>query len=124
VLNTNNQDSEDGLLQSYEIASLDINTDLTVLSACNTGLGKLYSGEGMIGLNQAFFIAGSKSLCLTLWSISDASTSLFMNYFYKNLSTEMTKREALRQAKLSLMNNEKYSSPYYWAPYILSGAYN
>lgn len=124
VLNTNDRSSEDGLLQSYEIASLDINTDLTVLSACNTGLGKLYSGEGMIGLNQSFFIAGSKSLCLTLWSISDASTSSFMNYFYSNLSAGMTKREALRQAKLSLMSDEKYSSPYYWAPYILSGAIN
>lgn len=122
--NTTSSNSEDGLLQSFEIASLNINTDLTVLSACNTGLGKLYSGEGMIGLNQSFFIAGSKSLCLTLWSISDASTGFFMDYFYTNLSAGMTKREALREAKLSLMNNEKYASPYYWAPYILSGATN
>lgn len=115
---------EDGYLQAFEISDLDIHSNLIVLSACNTALGKLYSGDGMKGLSQSFFIAGARSLCLTLWSISDFSTSEFMSNFYSGIDSSLPYIRALQQAKIKFIESDKYNSPYYWAPYIISGATN
>jgi len=90
----------------------------------DAGLGDLYSGEGIVELNRSFLIAGAKSLCLTLWSISDKSTSVLMTEFYRNLSTGISKAKLLRRTKLYVLEKTPYRAPFYWAPFILVGAYN
>jgi CHAT domain-containing protein len=122
ILSTDNTSSEDGFLQSYEIYRLKLNTDLVVLSACQTGIGKLIRGEGMIGLTRAFMYAGAPSVLVSLWNVSDYSTSKLMGEFYKNLiKNKLDKSSALRKAQISLMSDEKYAHPFYWAPFVLLG---
>src|SRR2546427_446394 len=76
---------------------------LVVPSGCDTGKGKLRRGEGIIGLTRAFMYAGTPSVVASLWKVSDQSTSLFMEFFYRNLKQGQSKAEALRQAKKQLM---------------------
>ncbi len=100
---------EDGLLTAEEVASLDLRgTDLVVLSACETGLGDVASGEGVLGLERAFQAAGAKSVVASLWRVSDPATSVLMEEFYKNLLTaKRSKLEALRQAQITVLHNPK-----------------
>ena len=113
---------EDGLLQAGEIFDLKLNADLVVLSACQTGLGKLIRGEGMVGLTRAFMYAGTPSVVVSLWSVSDISTADLMAEFYKNLIiNKLSKTDALRKAQLALISNPGFSHPFYWAPFILVG---
>jgi len=122
VLTTTKNSGEDGLLQATEIFNLKLNADLVVLSACQTGLGKLVRGEGMVGLTRAFMYAGTPSVMVSLWSVSDMSTAALMGEFYKNLiKNKLSKTDALRKAQLTLMSDEKYAHPFYWAPFILIG---
>jgi CHAT domain-containing protein len=110
------------LLQAGEIFDLKLNADLVVLSACQTGLGKLIRGEGMVGLTRAFMYAGTPSVVVSLWSVSDISTADLMAEFYKNLIiNKLSKTDALRKAQLALINNPGFSHPFYWAPFILVG---
>ncbi len=114
--------SEDGFLQSNEIFKLNLNADLVVLSACQTGLGKMVRGEGIIGLTRAFMYAGTPSVLVSLWSVSDLSTATLMEEFYKNLiKYKLSKTDALRKAQLTLMNDEKFAHPFYWAPFVIFG---
>jgi len=113
---------EDGVLHAFEIAKLNLNADLVVLSACNTGLGRLWSGDGMIGLNWAFLAAGARTLCVTLWSIDDKSTSVFMRHFYQLLLGGKPPAEALQETRVFMLRETEYRSPYYWAPFVLFGA--
>src|SRR5262249_42792367 len=95
----------DGLLTAEEVAGLDLQaTELVVLSACETGLGALEAGEGVLGLQRAFQTAGARTLVASLWSVNDAATSVLMEEFYANLWREdpLPKREALRQAQLTI----------------------
>ena len=85
VLTSGSNSGEDGFLQAAEIFDLKLNADLVVLSACQTGLGKLIRGEGMVGLTRAFMYAGTPSVLVSLWSVSDMSTAALMGEFYKNL---------------------------------------
>jgi len=94
----------DGLLQMREVFHLELNADLVVLSACQTGLGKHVQGEGVVGLSTAFFFAGTPSLVISLWNVSDVSTALLMRRFYANLLAGQTKAAALREAKAWLRN--------------------
>jgi len=122
VLTTTKNSGEDGLLQATEIFNLKLNADLVVLSACQTGLGKLVRGEGMVGLTRAFMYAGTPTVMVSLWSVSDMSTAALMGEFYKNLiKNKLFKTDALRKAQLTLMTDEKYAHPFYWAPFILIG---
>jgi CHAT domain-containing protein/Tfp pilus assembly protein PilF len=122
VITSEINSGEDGFLQASEIFNLKLNADLVVLSACQTGLGKLVRGEGMVGLTRAFMYAGTPSVVVSLWSVSDFSTSILMGEFYKNLiKNNLTKTDALRKAQLSLIGDPKYSHPFYWAPFILVG---
>jgi CHAT domain-containing protein len=89
----------DGLLQMREVFHLKLDADLVVLSACQTGLGKELRGEGVVGLSTAFFFAGTPSLVMSLWNVSDVSTALLMRRFYGNLKAGQTKAAALREAK-------------------------
>jgi CHAT domain-containing protein/tetratricopeptide (TPR) repeat protein len=112
---------DDGLLQAYEIFRLKLSADLVVLSACETGLGEEVSGEGLVGLARSFLYAGAPSLVVSLWSISDGATPDLMVSFYEGLDRTYDKGEALRRAKLKMIERGDYSHPFYWAPFILIG---
>jgi CHAT domain-containing protein len=115
--------SEDGNLFSGEIYNLQFGAELVTLSACQTGLGKLSKGEGVIGLSRALTYAGAKRIVVSFWSVADESTSVLMTDFYKNILQKQDQNfsQALRQAKLQLISNHQYAAPYYWAPFILIG---
>jgi len=123
ILSKGRESSQDGLLQVSEIYSLKLNADLVVLSACETAKGKLEKGEGIIGMSSAFLCAGAKSVLSSLWNINDKPTAKFMKYFYQYLTEGKTKAQALRLAKIKMINS-KYKHPFYWAAFILIGDYN
>ena len=109
------------MLQVYEIFNLKLNADLVVLSACRTGLGKEVRGEGVIGLTRAFLYAGASSLTVSLWQVADQSTSDLMIHFYEQMNAGHGKAEALRRAKLKMIEEKRYTHPFYWAPFVLIG---
>jgi CHAT domain-containing protein len=118
----NPQSVEDGLLQVYEIFNLKLNAELVVLSACETGLGKEVKGEGLIGLTRAFMYAGTPSVVVSLWQVADRSTADLMVMFYEQLNQGRDKAEALRRAKLAMIERGGVSAqPFSWAPFILVG---
>jgi len=119
----NNDSIEDGYLYAYELYNMSLNAELAVLSACNTGSGKLVKGEGIISLGRAFTYAGCKSLVLTQWEVPDATTPQIMKDFYQGLKEGLTKDEALRQTKLNhLATADKLTaSPFYWGSFVLLG---
>jgi CHAT domain-containing protein/Tfp pilus assembly protein PilF len=123
ALTRTNDPSDDGFLRVYEIFNLDLNADLVVLSACETGMGKEVTGEGLVGITRAFLYAGAPSVVVSLWRVADAAAPELMLRFYENLDRSHDKAEALRQAKLAVIDTGgKYASPYYWAPFVLVGA--
>lgn len=117
--------NEDGILYQGEIYNLDLNADLTVLSACETGLGQIKKGEGLIGLTRALLYAGSKNIIVSLWKVADESTSELMINFYKNFleenKTKVEFSEALRQSKIAMIEEGEFAHPFYWSPFILIG---
>lgn len=114
--------NEDGNLYSWEIYGLKLNAQMVTLSACQTGLGKVSKGEGIIGLSRALLYAGAKNVVVSLWTVSDASTSKLMVGFYDTLTNQnQTLASSLRKSKLELLKDPIYSNPYYWAPFILIG---
>ncbi|SEK92197.1 CHAT domain-containing protein [Aquimarina amphilecti] len=118
-----NDSIEDDLLHSHELFALNIPAELTVLSACNTGTGKIAKGEGIMSLGTAFQYAGAKSLLLSSWDVSDQTTPDLMKYFYTNLKEGMSKGEALQQAKLQYLNRANINRihPFYWGGFYLIG---
>jgi CHAT domain-containing protein/Tfp pilus assembly protein PilF len=111
----------DGLLRVSDIFNLELKTDLVVLSACRTA-GKQVAGEGLVGLTRAFLYAGSPSVVVTLWQVVDSSTSDLMRGFYESLDQTRDKAEALRQAKIRIIQRQgRLALPYSWAPFILVG---
>ncbi|WP_441000062.1 CHAT domain-containing protein [Fodinibius sp. SL11] len=147
ALSTNSEISasatEDGMLRSSEIFGMNINSDMVVLSACNTGLGKMVNGEGMLGMQRSFFYAGSSTVVVSLWNVYDRSTASFMNEFYKSLLQQDTtkgwidsalqwvgweqsipfgsKAKAMREAKLKMIKHPLFNHPVYWSPFIVVG---
>ncbi|HWP41786.1 MAG TPA: CHAT domain-containing tetratricopeptide repeat protein, partial [Blastocatellia bacterium] len=111
VLASGDGDGEDGFLQAREIYGLSLASDLVVLSACQTALGRVLAGEGVEGLARAFFYAGAKSVVASLWDVRDEATAKFMEVFYRHLSEGEPKAEALRKAKLEMIRDEETSSP-------------
>ena len=99
---------EDGKLKVREIFGMDLKANLVVLSGCDTALGKLSTGDELVGLTRAFIYAGTPSVVASLWSVDDSSTAQLMASFYRNLKT-MSKVEALRQAQLELIRGEGHS---------------
>jgi len=122
VLGTDPQSADDGLLQVREIIRLKLNSELTTLSACDSGVGKLQGQEGISNLAEAFLVAGSKSVVASLWSADDTFASALMQRFYARLAEGESTSSALRYAKLDLL--AKYGdqlSPFYWAEFITIG---
>ena len=118
------QDSiKDNLLYVNDLYKYQLNADLVVLSACETGIGKLHRGEGIASLARGFASAGASSVVTTLWSINDKKTAHLMQNFYQNLLAGATKDAALRKSKLNLVNNGTHVSahPFYWAAVIPVG---
>ncbi len=109
---------DDGRLKVAEIFSMNLKADLVVLSACETGLGKIRSGDEIIGMTRAFIYAGTPSVVTTQWKVNDRASYELMKAFYLNLKT-MNKSEALRQAQLKSM--KEFPQPFFWAAYELTG---
>ncbi len=102
---------------------MQLKANLAVLSACNTGSGKLSRGEGIMSLARGFMYAGCPSVITSLWSVDDKSTAVIMKHFYEGLSKGLSKDDALRASKLSYLKNadEIKSNPFYWAGFVLIG---
>ncbi|AXT50795.1 CHAT domain-containing protein [Aquimarina sp. BL5] len=113
----------DKKLYHLELNTLKNNADLVVLSACNTSLGEVRRGEGVLSLARGFFKSGAKSVIPSLWSTNDKATATITSDFYKNLSEGQTKSAALRTAKLNYLHNntDAEASPHYWASLVLIG---
>jgi len=117
------KDRNDGILYSGEIYNLELNADLVVLSACETGIGKISKSEGVIGLSRALMYAGAKNIIVSLWKVSDESTTDLMVDFYTNLITDKkVKTEALYNAKIKMIKSGgNYAHPFFWSPFVLIG---
>jgi CHAT domain-containing protein len=122
VLSPDDDALEDGLLEVGEVSGLDLDCDLVVLSACQTGRGRLFSGEGIVGLSRAFLYAGARSVIMSLWNVSDLSTGQLMKDFYRNLTSGLSNAAALREAKLRMVGGGKQTRhPYYWSCFVMVG---
>jgi len=116
--------STNGLMPLQDIYSMDLSAELTVLSACQTALGKDIKGEGLIGLTHSFMSAGSNTVVASLWKVDDRATAVLMADFYESMLQQgMSPSTALRSAKLKLMQEKRWSAPYYWAGFVLQGEY-
>ncbi len=116
-------DENDGWLNTSEIYTMELNARMAVLSACNTGSGKLQKGEGVMSLARGFLYAGCPSIIMTLWEVEDESGALIMKDFYQFLSNGKNKDEALRLAKLNHIQNADplKAHPHYWLGYVAVG---
>lgn len=114
---------EDNILFAYEIPALELNAELVVLSACETGYGKYQYGEGVISMGRGFMYAGVPSVINSLWAVNDQASVIIIQHFYQNLQAGMSKDEALRQAKLSYLaqSSNAAAHPFCWAPFVLQG---
>ncbi len=121
---TNNKDTlEDNFLYGHELFNMQLPSELTVLSSCNSGMGKIKPGEGIMSLGNAFQYAGTKSLLMTHWEVSDEVTPEIIKLFYTNLKAGMDKATALQQAKLNYLKNADSfrTHPFYWGSFYLVG---
>ncbi len=115
---------QSGYLYTKDLYNLKLNANLVTLSACESGIGDLKRGEGLLSLARGFYFSGAQSISSTLWKINDASSAALMSDFYKNLSNGQPKDLALQQAKLTFVKQNKdnaLSHPYYWSAFVISG---
>jgi CHAT domain-containing protein len=115
----------DCFLTPFDIMDLNLNADMVVLSACNTGRGKIVGGEGLLGLSRAFLAAGARTVIVSLWRVNDESTAHLMRFFYEALKktqgSQNDKASALQQAQIKLMSESPWDHPHFWAPFVVIG---
>jgi CHAT domain-containing protein/Tfp pilus assembly protein PilF len=123
LFDTHNDTLEDGRLFNYEISLLRLKSPMVVLSACNSGTGTLYHGEGLMSLARGFILAGASSVIMTSWEVNDEISAEIISRFYQHLSEGKHKDEALHLAKLEYLKTSPpiYANPYYWAAYEVLG---
>ena len=121
VLSLRDTSLEDGFLQMREVFDFKMDADLIALSACQTGLGQFIKGEGIEGINRAFFFAGASSVLMSLWTVNDQASYQFMQRFYTHLRSSDSIVDALRRSKTEMINSEALSHPFYWAGFVVSG---
>jgi CHAT domain-containing protein len=111
----------DGYVTAAEWPGYELKSDLVVLSACETGLGKIVQGEGVMGLPYALYVAGNKNTLLSLWTVADESTAEFMTAFFAKLKAGIAQSTALSQTKREFITGSKFTDPFFWAPFVLYG---
>jgi len=127
VLSADEKGSDDGLLETREIMDLDLRADLAVLSACESGRGRVGAGEGLIGLSWAFFVAGTPTTVVSQWKVESQSTTELMTAFHRARQAELRSESpfatarSLRRAELQLLRTSRYAHPFYWAPFVVVG---
>lgn len=123
MFDSHSQPTENSKFYNYEISLTRIKSPMVVLSACNSGMGILYSGEGLMSLARSFILAGASSVIKTSWEINDETSSAIITRFYYHLSKGRGKDEAMRLAKLDYLKNSSpaFTNPYYWAAYEVLG---
>lgn len=114
-------ESDDGLLEAWEIMEMDLPADLAVLSACETGRGRVSQGEGLVGLSWAFSVAGCPTTVVSQWKVDSRSTSQLMRRFHRDLADGRPTADALRRAALAVKANPRYAHPFYWAGFVVMG---
>lgn len=114
---------DDGMLNTYEVYTVPVNAMMVVLSSCNTGVGKLVNGEGILSLARGFLYAGSRSVVMSMWAVEDKSASQVVGSFYKNMRGGQTKSSALRSARLKFLRTASQggSHPYFWSSMVIFG---
>jgi len=116
-----NKTKEDGILYSGETYNLDLNADLLVLSACQTGAGQIVKGEGLMALTRGFFYSGARNIVASLWKVYDEHASRLMVEFYREIAAGKSYSAALREAKLKMIVNPETAAPQSWAGFVLMG---
>jgi CHAT domain-containing protein len=112
----------DGFLRMHELFNLRMPADLVVLSACQTALGKEIRGEGLVGLSRGFMYAGAERVVASLWQVDDQATAQLMQHFYRGMLKEnLRPAAALRAAQIEMSKQKRWSSPYYWAGFVMQG---
>ncbi len=112
----------DGMLRAHEIYQLELSADLVVLSGCRTALGRRFRGEGVLGLPRAFLYAGASRVVVSLWDVSDEGAAELMRRFYQGVFAEQLRpAEALHRAQRSMLGEERWQAPAYWAAFVLQG---
>jgi CHAT domain-containing protein/tetratricopeptide (TPR) repeat protein len=119
MLSTDGKD--EGRLYARELFDVELAAELVVLSACETGVGKVVSGEGQLGMSWSWFVAGVPSLVVSQWMVADMSTAELMKEFYSRLLAGDSKAVALQKAQIALLEKKKTRHPFYWAPFVLVG---
>jgi len=116
---------QDGFLRTHDIYNLKLPAELVVLSACETGLGKEVTGEGLEGLTRAFMYAGARRVVVSLWNVNDKATAALMQRLYMGmLRSNKTPAAALRAAQIEMLRTRQWQSPYFWAPFVMQGEWN